>query len=159
MDENNNRTYTISEAASALNVTTVRIHGLLRDGQLILSETPKQVGGRFVKAITHDSIQEYLIKRVTRSEKLAERKAAKMEAQQAAESRPRKEGKQYILRLEPDEVAKVEALGIDLRPRYSRTAALSRDVGPDGITTDDMEPLDAIEDANQLELHRMQQEA
>lgn len=91
-------TMTISQAAAKLNVTTVRVHGLIKDGKLVVSEQPINQGGKFVKGLTVESVEKYL----------ANRKA------QAGSNGTR----QYILSLSAEQVAELQAAGYELKARF-----------------------------------------
>lgn len=92
------QTMTISDAAKELNVTTVRIHGLLSDGKLVLAEQPIKKGEKFVKAVTVESINKYA------------------ETRKAGTNGTR----QYILSLDADQVAELEKAGYSLKPRFQK---------------------------------------
>lgn len=113
--------YTIKEAANKLGVTTVRIHGLLGDGRLTLSPEPREIGGRFVKTITVESIDAYLKARETRSEELAQRKLDK--SARATNPRVPSGSKQYILTLSVDEATTLVSEGYVIRPRHQSASA------------------------------------
>lgn len=91
---------TISEVAKLLNVTTVRVHGLIASKKLVVSETPKLVGNRYVTTITNDSYSRLIEERKTRSQTSGSR--------------------QYIVSLNENELDELKKLGYDLKPRFEK---------------------------------------
>lgn len=91
-------TFSISDTATMLNVSTVRVHGLIQAGKLQLAANPIQKGEKFVKAVTAESIE------------------ALQQGRQA-----RQEGsRQYILTLTAEQAAKLQDEGYAVKPRFQK---------------------------------------
>jgi len=91
------KTYTISQTATMLNVTTVRIHGLLKAGKLELSDEAVKQGNKFVKGVTEESI--------------ANLQLARQLGRQGG-------SRQYIITLDESELADLTEKGFELKPRF-----------------------------------------
>lgn len=94
---------TIAQTAQKLNVTTVRVHGLIKAGKLQVAEQPVQQGTRFVAAITEASIEKLLADRKERGTSNGSR--------------------QYILNLTPEQVEELQAAGYELKARFESKKA------------------------------------
>jgi hypothetical protein len=137
---NTGQAFTIKETSDMLGISTVRVHGLVAAGKLALSEQPLVIAGRFVKAITIDSIAVYKQQRKQRDEEVARNKQARAEKEKKA-AEPRDGRKQYILTLSPEEIAELnyQMPGLELRPRFSKHKAESISIDPDERPADDEE--------------------
>lgn len=92
------KAYSISDTATMLNVSTVRVHGLLADGKLKLAADPIQKGEKFVKAVTVESIQALQASRKDRAEG----------------------SRQYILTLTAEQAEQLKAQGFEVKPRFQK---------------------------------------
>lgn len=150
----------IKEAANRLGVTTVRVHGLLNEGKLSLEQEPLVYGGRPLKAVTEESVEAYLAARTARANDLAQRKEAKEKgevstARGGGNRHIRKVAKQYILTLLPSEVAEIEELGIDIRPKHGHPiTGLAEPAEPITATREDVEKIYATAAQHERDLDR-----
>jgi hypothetical protein len=113
--------YTISATSEMLNVTTVRVHGLIKSGKLVVADEAAKVGNKFVKAITEESIQELMIQR--------------------ANGQTRSGSRQYIITLEPEQVELLQAEGYELKPRFTKKVKVEEHEveGSETTTTEEVE--------------------
>jgi len=137
--------HTIKDTADLLGVTTVRVHGLISSGKLKLTAQPLSVQGRFVKAVTDESIELFLAERKRRAAEVTRNKTFK--EKKAAE--PRDGRKQYILVLTSGEIAELmeQVPELNLRPRFAKNARGA--TGPEPLNL--IEDHDAITDSNELD--------
>ena len=91
---------TISEVAKLLNVTTVRVHGLIASKKLVVSNEPKQINNRFVTTITNESYTKLIEERKTRSITNGSR--------------------QYVVSLNDEQLNELKKLGYDLKQRFEK---------------------------------------
>jgi hypothetical protein len=91
----------ISDAAKLLDVTPVRVHGLIKANQLIKGD-PIKVGNKDLSSVTQESIDALIARR-------AEGRAVGT--------------RQYILTLSAEQVAELEQAGYELRPRFVKKAS------------------------------------
>jgi hypothetical protein len=91
------QSYSIKAAADYLGVSVNRVRTLIRQGKLsVIEKTMLGVAGVTVKVITRDALDAY-----------------------QREAGARKSGSRaYVVKLTPEQVEQVKALGIDLEPRY-----------------------------------------
>jgi len=99
---------TISGTAKLLNVTTVRVHGLIKSGKLVVADEALKVGNKFVKAITDESIEALIVQR--------------------ANGQTRNGSRQYIVTLSSEQVDELTTAGYELKPRFTKKAAADVEV-------------------------------
>lgn len=99
-----NTTITVKNAAVRLNVTPVRVYGLIKAGTLVKS----------AEGVTVASVEAYELHRNERAEQIAVNKAARAEKSTGE----RKNSKQYIVELTVEQVEQLAALGFELKPRF-----------------------------------------
>jgi hypothetical protein len=90
------KTFTIAQTAALLNVTTVRVHGLIKANKLVVSDDAIVQNNKFVKSITEESITNLQLSRQNKSDR-----------------------RQYIIELNDDEYSELRE-SYELRVRFAK---------------------------------------
>lgn len=109
----------VTDTSKRLNLSEIRVRGLLKEGKLVRVKAFKVTskGRQEVTYITVESIEKY---ESWKKDVIAQVQARKEEKESKVKS-PKKDTKQYIVELTPEQVQKLQEMGYEIKPRFVYT--------------------------------------